>query len=156
MSDSHLGQPISVHVILGCYGTVQGDSSVTWTFYRILPDGTVDDFILPQGKVLVVTDVDWNYNSGEVNKLQTFRIISKVHKKEIRNVIFASSLPGDKNGSGGGSVSMTTGFVISNMKILEFNLESGGSLNDISMRGYVTNSPEVKRRIIKINRRKSS
>jgi len=49
---------------------------------------------------------------------------------------------------------MTTGLVISNMCGLEFNLESGGSLNDIILRGYIINVPEFKRRIVKINRRK--
>ena len=59
------------------------DSSVTWIFYRIFPDGTVGGFSLPKGKALVVTDVDWNYNTGEHNVMQTFSILMKVPKKEL-------------------------------------------------------------------------
>jgi hypothetical protein len=145
MPNSHLGQQISNHITLGCYGTVQGDSSVTWIFYRIFPDGTADGFSIPKGKALVVTDVDWNYNTGEHNAMQTFSILMKVPKKEIRNVVFVSTAPGDTNGSGGASVSMTTGFVVSNMNNIEPNLESSGSINDIILRGYLIDAPKVRR-----------
>ncbi|HEY7228308.1 MAG TPA: hypothetical protein VH481_09295 [Nitrososphaeraceae archaeon] len=39
MSISHLEQPVVNHVTLSGYGTTQGDSSVTWLFFRIYPDG---------------------------------------------------------------------------------------------------------------------
>lgn len=143
MSNSHLGQQVSNHVTLGCYPNVQDDS---WFFYRIFPDGTVHDFSIPKGKVLVVTDVDWNYNTGEHNAMQTFSILIKVPKKEIRNVVFASTAPGDTSGSGGASVSMTAGFVISNMNNIEPTLEFSGSINDIVIRGYLIDAPRVSRR----------
>jgi len=146
MSNSHLGQPVNNHVTLGCYSSENGGSSITWTFFRIFPDGSVDNFAIPQGKALVVTDIDWSYNTGENNQAQTFSILMKVPKKEIRNVIFASTVLGDGNGTGGASVSMTTGFVVSRMDAIEPTLEFGGSLNDIILRGYIIDMPRVRRR----------
>ena len=64
-------------------------------FVIIFPNGTAYDFTIPKGQFLVVTDVDWNYNTGEPNKLQTFSILMKMPKKEIRNVIFTSTIFGD-------------------------------------------------------------
>jgi hypothetical protein len=154
MPNSDLGQPIRDHVTLMCYGTVQGDSSVTWTFYRIFPDGTVDGFSIPQGRILVVTDVDWNYNTGEHNQAQIFSIYMKMPKKNIRNKVFASTVIGDEYGSGGASVSMTAGFVISKMNRMEPMLEFTGYLNDIILRGYLIDVPKIKRRTIKIKDRK--
>jgi len=146
MSISHLGQSVGNHVTLSGYGTVQGESSVTWTFYRIYPDGTAGGFSIPKDKALVVTDIDWSYNTGEHNQAQTFSILMKVPKKEIRNVIFASTVIGDGNGAGGASESMTTGFVVSRMDTIEPTLESGGYLNDIILRGYILDMPKVRRR----------
>jgi hypothetical protein len=141
MSNSHLGQPVSDHVTLLGYGTIQPDSSVVWTFFRIYADGTGNSFKIPKGKVLVVTDVDWNYNTGEHNQTQIFSIYLKMPKKNIRNKVFASTVLGDKFGSGGASVSMTTGFVVSKMDIIEPLLEFGGALNDIILRGYLFDVP---------------
>jgi hypothetical protein len=154
LSITHLGQPIRNHVTLGCFGTVHGDSSTTWAFFRIFPNGTAYDFTIPKGQFLVVTDVDWNYNTGEPNKLQTFSILMKMPKKEIRNVIFTSTIFGDMNGAGGSSVSMTTGLVISDMRSLEPHLESRGALNEIILRGYLIEVPQTKRRTSKISNRK--
>lgn len=146
MPNSHLAQPVNNHVTLGCYSSENGGSSVTWTFFRIFPDGTGDNFSIHQGKALVVTDIDWSYNTGEHNQAQTFSILMKVPKKEIRNVIFASTVIGDGNGAGGASESMTTGFVVSRMDTIEPTLESGGYLNDIILRGYILDMPKVRRR----------
>jgi len=145
MPNSHLAQPVNNHVTLGCYSIDDG-SSKTWTFFRIFPDGTGINFNIPQGKALVVTDIDWSYNTGEHNHAQTFSILMKMPKKEIRNVIFASTVLGDGNGAGGTSVSMTTGFVVSRMDTIEPTLESGGYLNDIILRGYIIDMPKVRRR----------
>jgi hypothetical protein len=81
MSNSHLGQPVGNHVTLFAYGTIQGDSSVTWTFYRMFPNGTAGGFNIPKGKAFVVTDVDWKYNTSEHNRTQTFNIYIKMHGK---------------------------------------------------------------------------
>lgn len=78
----------------------------------------------------------------------------KMPKKEIRNVIFTSTIFGDMNGAGGSSVSMTTGLVISDMRSLEPHLESRGALNDIILRGYLIDVPQTKRRTSKISKRK--
>jgi len=154
MSISHLGQPVDNHVTLLGYGTIQGDSSVTWAFFRIYPDGTGDSFKLLKGKALVVTDVDWNYSGGEHNRKQTFNIYMKIPGKEIRDPIFASTVLADAAGSGGESVSMTTGFVVTKMESLEPNLAFGGELNDFILRGYLIDIPLKRRRPINVKNRK--
>jgi hypothetical protein len=144
MSNSHLGQPVGNHVTLSGYSTTQGDSSA-WAFFRIFPDGKGDSFKLLKGKALVVTDVDWNYSGGEHNRTQIFNIFMKVPGKETREAIFASTVLADAAGSGGESVSMTNGFVVTKMESLEPNLAFGGELNDFILRGYLIDIP-LKRR----------
>jgi hypothetical protein len=150
MSNTHLGQEISNHVTLGAYGIIQPDKSLKWTYFRIYPNGTADYFTIPEGKVLVVTDVDWNYNTGERNQAQTLGILIKMPKEKIRNVIFASTVVGDANGAGGANVSMTAGFVVSSMSSIELTLESKGFLNNIVLRGYLIDFPESKKMDIMI------
>ncbi len=51
-------------------------------FRRINPDGTAMPgppwFRVPAGQVFVVTDVDWQYNSGSTGGIQTFRIFIEI------------------------------------------------------------------------------
>lgn len=155
MSTSHIGQLPSNHVMLSGTGMGKDDlGAEIYGFFRIYPDGTTDPstFKLPSGKALVVTDVDWNYNTGEKNRVQTFNIFMLMPENNIRNVIFASTVIGDEFGSGGASVSMTTGFVVSKMDRMIPNLDASGFLNDIILRGYIIDAPLDKKRDIKIKR----
>jgi len=136
------------------FGITQRDSSIKWVFSRVYPDGTGYSFKLPSGKALVVTDVDWSYNEGKHNGIQTFNIFMTWPGKKIRTPIFASTVLGDASGSGGESVSMTTGFVLTKIDGIEFILGMA-KLNDIIFRGYLIDKPVNRRRRIKVKARKN-
>jgi len=66
---SHLGQTITNHVTLELVGGINGgfgNEGLGWI--RILPNGVGQggpgggNFVVPGGKRLVVTDVDWQYD----------------------------------------------------------------------------------------------
>jgi hypothetical protein len=82
---SHLGQAIANHVTLELVGGINGGygpDSLGWI--RILPNGGIQagpaggNFVVPRGKRLVVTDLDWQYddhgttNAGALVTLRLF------------------------------------------------------------------------------------
>ena len=82
---SHLGQTITNHVTLELVGGINGgfgNERLGWI--RILPNGVGQggpgggNFVVPGGKRLVVTDVDWQYddhgtsNAGAIVTLRLF------------------------------------------------------------------------------------
>ena len=135
---THLGQKPKDHVVLEIVGTAEG-----LDFQRNLPDGTSSGiFRVPRGMVLVVTDVDWQYNAGTPGERQTLRlsIVNLADPTESRRV-FESSVMLNNSGSGGISEAMTSGFVVSSAARLAVDEEPGGGvLNHAILRGYL--SPE--------------
>jgi hypothetical protein len=130
MANTHMGQPPKNHVTLESVGTGQG-----LDFVRINPDGTPadEDFRPPSGKVLVVTDVDWQYNAGPPESRQTFRIFINDDR-----TVFESTVILNHQGSGGASEAMTSGFVVSSGIRITIDVSPGGGvINHAIVRGYL-------------------
>ena len=131
MSMTHMGQRPSEHVTLEVFGGAGG-----LDFHRIKGDGSIDPvrpWRVPDGKVLVVTDVDWQYNSGAPGGRQTFRIFVQGRR------VFESTIMLNDSGDGGISEGMTSGFVISSSPG-RFSVDvspGGGNINHIIIRGYL-------------------
>jgi len=124
-----MGQPPSNHVTLEAIGVTDG-----LDFIRINADGTREPsaFRVPAGRVFVVTDVDWQYNSGAPQSRQTFRIFNRSFR------VFESAVILNDSGDGGISEAMTSGFVVSSAGRISVDVSPGGGvINHIIIRGYL-------------------
>jgi hypothetical protein len=144
---SHMGQPISNHVLLESIGVANtGDPSRDLDFFRILPDGTMTPsgpagFRVPTGEMLVITDVDWQY-AGQPESSQTFRVFIKPLKGEDHGRrVFESTITLDGEGHGGISEAMTSGFVVSSSVRLAVDTSpGGGTIQHVLLRGYLASA----------------
>ncbi|MFC2172815.1 hypothetical protein ACFLU6_09310 [Acidobacteriota bacterium] len=119
---THLNQSPDDHVVLEVYGT--GEGGCEWPdgymeFRRNLPDGTAEPgpFRVPEGKLLVITDLDWQFRSqnGSADEgrmailtLVVENIEDGSDRRHVDSTITLSS-----QGEGGISESMATGIVVS-------------------------------------------
>lgn len=147
-TNTHLGQPPSQHVLLESIGVADtGDPRQDLDFFRILPDGTMTPggptgFRTPRGKMLIITDVDWQYGSGNPGGAQTFRVfIEKLAEPSLSRRVFESTVTLNGEGHGGTSEAMTTGFVVSpEVRLTVDTFPGGGKIQHVLLRGYlVTN-----------------
>lgn len=147
MSNTHMGQPVSHHVLLEAIGVAStGDPSRDLDFFRILPDGTMTPggsagFRVPTGDMLVVTDVDWQY-SGNPGNSQTFRVFIKPLKgDDPGRRVFESTITLNGEGHGGTSEAMTSGFVVSpNVRLAVDTYPGGGKIQHVLLRGYLVSA----------------
>jgi hypothetical protein len=120
-----------------------GDTKQDLDFLRINQDGTKAGgppwFRVPSQQVLVVTDVDWQYNLGTAGQIQTFRIfIENLADPKISNRVFESVIILNSEGQGGISESMTSGFVVSSAgRIVVDTFPGGGVISHVIIRGYL-------------------
>lgn len=145
-NNTHLGQPPHHHVLLESIGVAStGDPSKDLDFFRILPDGTITPggpagFRVPNGDVLIITDVDWQY-AGSPGSSQTFRIFIKPLKEGDLGPgrrVFESTITLSGEGRGGASESMTTGFLVSpNVRLAVDTSPGGGKIQHALLRGYL-------------------
>jgi hypothetical protein len=143
-TNSHMGQPISHHVVLEAIGVANtGDPSKDLDFFRILPDGTMTPsgpagFRVSAGDMLVITDVDWQY-SGSAGSSQTFRVFIKpLQGDDPGRRVFESTIALDREGRGGASEAMTSGFVVSsNVRLAVDASPGGGKIQHALLRGYL-------------------
>lgn len=118
MPDTHMGTAPSDMVVLEIVGGVQG-----LMFVRNLANGQsepagVDGWQVPAGRVLVITDVDWQYRhpngfrgGGEVQLFRLFlQNLDDAYSPGVR--VFESPVTLSYRGEGGASESMTTGFCV--------------------------------------------
>jgi hypothetical protein len=122
-----------------------GAASTGLDFIRINPDGTralptPPWFRVPRRQVLIVTDVDWQYNLGNAGGIQTFRIfIKNIADPSIMNRVFESTIVLNSQGQGGISEPMTSGFIVSSGgRIVVDTFPGGGVISHIIIRGYLT------------------
>jgi hypothetical protein len=111
---THLNQTPTDHVTLrGFLVTLAGkdrDPTQFYEFKRVFPDGHTDSgqFVVPEGKVLVLTDVEWNneFHAGNEEYL-TVRVHGQagVSSRCISSDIGHIAQPGP-------SLNMTAGFVV--------------------------------------------
>lgn len=144
MSTTHIGQSPKNHVTLEVIRVGNtNDPKQDLYFLRINQDGTRTGgppwFRVPSGQVLVVTDVDWQYNLGTAGQIQTFRIfIENLSDPAISNRVFESVIVLNNQGQGGISESMTSGFVVSSAgRIVVDTYPGGGVISHVIIRGYL-------------------
>ena len=157
---SHLGQNPLDHVVLeivmgmnGGYGPEKID------FVRNTADGTrapaasPGAFRVPTGKVLVITDVDWQYAHGNPGDMQIFRLfadpLSSTTSPSHGLRVFESAIVLGPQGSGGASIAATSGFAISSKARIGVDMFPGplaqGGLQHCLLRGYLTIAPKPPR-----------
>jgi hypothetical protein len=100
--------------------------------------GGPEGFRVPSGEVLVITDVDWQY-AGSAGTSQTFRVFIKPPKAPgPGRRVFESTITLDREGHGGASEAMTTGFIVaSNIRLAVDTSPGGGKIQHVLLRGYL-------------------
>lgn len=117
---SHLLQEPDDHVVLTREFHTGGCGLLESAFFRIYPDGTKDSdpFRVPEGRLLIVTDVDWwlaNFRQPFSPGYATYFELALEHQVgNYRSTfrVFKDTLLNDPQNRLGRSVSMTTGFVV--------------------------------------------
>ena len=150
---THMGVPPGEHVVLECVGgATDGCGTAKWDFVRNLPDGTRASgyFRIPEGKMLVITDVDWQYHYEEhAYKMMILRLkliniaeFSAPGPEPHGERVFESTIILNQFGEGGISESMTSGFVVSSKARICPDLFPGPGgpphgLQHLILRGYL-------------------
>ena len=78
--------------------------------------GQGGQFRVPEGSALVITDVDWQYaNESKPGTMQVFRLFTAplASDNATGSRVFESAIVLGPDRSGGASVAMTAGFVVS-------------------------------------------
>jgi len=157
---SHQGQDISEHVVLrdgSLTGRFEAVCPPTASFkdralFRVLPDGTraSDPFMVPGGRQLVITDVEWTVDALAtglpLTPGATVRTRLQIGSATTFNPVFLSRTVevSSERGSVSGSEQLTTGFVVaSNTAICPGSAEfSAGAVKsarliELVVRGYL-------------------
>src|SRR5215203_7467081 len=134
-SATHLGRKASEIVSLSGFFDATGQI----IFLRTLPNGTAAEFTIPAGKVLVITDVNWQIefgNPGTVARLN-LRIENLANPTFIRNV-HNSLLTLTSAGLNGVNERLGAGIVISSAAKITANLTTpSGALSSLFLVGYL-------------------
>ena len=134
-SATHLGRKASEIVSLSGFFNSTGEI----IFLRTLPNGTAAEFTIPAGKVLVITDVNWQIefgNPGTVARLN-LRIENLANPTFIRNV-HNSLLTLTSAGLNGVNERLGAGIVISSAAKITANLTTpSGALSSLFLVGYL-------------------
>ena len=155
---THMGVPendmLTLHTAcekLSCL--VSKNSFSLW--FRTPSDGTNDGnpFVIPEGQVLVVTDLDWRFEHPDAKELDGTQIVLQFGRinlaNQSQNLVAVSqgtfhanptSSFFPKTGSSSGNIQMTSGFVVhsgaSPLALFSPDLGSAGRI-DIFLRGYL-------------------
>jgi hypothetical protein len=146
-----------------------GAKNSFWVWFRIPSDGAHDGnvFVIPEGQVLVVTDLDWRYetpNAKELDGLQTVRQFGRINlaNQSSKNLVGVSqgTVHADpssplflKTGRSYGSIQMTSGFVVHSgaSPLALFNIDVGnGARIDIFLRGYFNSGMSPWNKLLKL------
>ena len=151
---THMGQRVSEHVTLEVVGGMNGGCGpAKLDFLRVLPDGSFESgagglgYRVPEGKLLVITDVDWQYvhpNPGSAaGKIQVLRLfIENLSDPSKSRRAFESTLTLSSEGEGGISENMTSGFIVSSAARICPDVFPGpqgppSGLQHLILRGYL-------------------
>jgi hypothetical protein len=158
---THLDQLPANHVVLELVGGMNGGFGPTnLDFVRILSDGhhapaaSPGSFRVPNGKYLVVTDVDWQYvhpqGATGAGKIQILRLFlhNLADPQGSAARVFESTVLLSSQGQGGISESMTTGFVVTTGTRIGIDVFPGplgppSGLQHAILRGYLTERHDV-------------
>ncbi len=147
---THLGVPPGDLVTLEMTSNVKGGcGEAKLDFVRLFPDGTSDlaVFRVPEGRALVVTDVDWHYFSGPPGLVIILSVrLENLADPEKRHRVLESPIRLGADGVGGASEHMTSGFLMSSQSRLCVDVINGpiGSpmrLSKVLLRGYLVDEP---------------
>ena len=146
---SHLGQAVANHVTLELVGGINGGygpEQLGWI--RILPSGSIQpgpgggNYVVPKGKQLVITDVDWQYDdhgTANAGALVTLRLFVVSPKGDDRRMI-ESTIVLSPAGQGGTVTSWTAGAVFgpgTTIGIDTSPLSSAHRLQHAMLHGYL-------------------
>jgi hypothetical protein len=134
-SATHLGRKASEIVNLSGLFNATGEIS----FLRTLPDGTASAFTIPAGKVLVITDVNWQIESGNPGTVTRLllRIENLANPSLIRNV-HNSVLTLNSAGVNGVNEHLGAGIAVSSAAKITANLIApSGALGGLYLIGYL-------------------
>jgi hypothetical protein len=116
-------------------------SAPTGRLFRVFPDGSVgaDPFTVPDGSVLVVTDVDWSTQNGTPATASHIELTIGPAQSPVP--VFDSTALIASDGRAGKNEHMTSGIVLAEPPLAV--LFSSGSLRALVLRGYL--APKVVR-----------
>ena len=133
---SHLGQSIKHHVVLELKPSSAGSGPFPAIPSRIMPDGSS---VLGFDAPVVITDVEWHYAhiAASPGTTQVFKLFTGASCVFQSSVVLGPDPSG--GGSGGVSVTMTAGFVVSSTLSLGIEMRPGvlGGLEHAILRGYL-------------------
>jgi len=148
--NTHMGQPASEHVMLEAVGgAIGGCGPALLDFIRNLPDGTTAGafFRVPARKVLIVTDVDWQYvhplGPAGASQNQILRLfLENLANPPATQRVFESTVVLSAAGEGGASEAMTSGIVVSSAARICPDVSPGplgppSGLQHLILRGYL-------------------
>jgi len=134
-SATHLGRKASEMISLT--GLFNANGEIFFT--RTLPDGTATSFTIPPGKVLIITDVNWQIeagNPGTVVRL-LLRIENLANPIFIRNV-HNSVLTLNSGGVNGSNERLGSGIAVSSAAKITAQLTApSGALSNLFLIGYL-------------------
>ena len=134
-SATHLGRKASEMVSLS--GNFNNTGEIF--FMRTLPDGTSTSFTIPAGKVLIITDVNWQIDSG--NPGTVIRLLLRI--ENLANPIFIrnvhnSVLTLTSAGVNSSNERLGTGIAISSAAKITAHLTApSGALSGLYLIGYL-------------------
>jgi hypothetical protein len=106
---------------------------------RTLPDGTSTTFAVPSGKVLIITDVNWQIESGNPGTVSRLllRVENLANPIFFRNV-YTSVLTLNSGGVNGSNDHLGTGIVVSSAAKITATLNTPtGALGGLFLIGYL-------------------
>ena len=134
-SATHLGRKASEMVSLS--GLFNNNGEIF--FLRTLPDGTATSFTIPAGKVLIITDVNWQIDSGNPGTVVRLllRIENLANPALIRNV-HNSVFTLNNAGVNGVNERLGAGIVVSSAAKITAQLTApSGALGALYLIGYL-------------------
>jgi len=134
-SATHLGRKASELVSLSGLFNATGEIF----FLRTLPDGTSTSFTIPAGKVLIITDVNWQIDSGSPGTVARLllRIENLANPSLIRNV-HNSVLTLNSAGVSGSNERLGSGIAVSSAAKITASLTTpNGALAGLFLIGYL-------------------
>ena len=134
-SATHLGRKASEMVSLSGLFNATGEIF----FMRTMPDGTNASFTIPPGKVLIITDVNWQIEAG--NPGTVVRLLLRI--ENLANPIFFrnvhnSLLTLNSAGINGSNERLGTGIAVSSAAKITAQLTApSGALSNLFLIGYL-------------------
>ena len=133
---THLGRKTSEIISLSGLFNLQGEIF----FKRSLPNGKEEAFTIPQGKVLVITDIHWQVNAGNpgtVCRLSLF-VENLLNPVAFNRLVYNSVLTLNSGGVSNSNDRLTSGILVSSAaRIKAVPTIPTGALSSLLLLGYL-------------------